>query len=91
MSATPSRAAIKTHFYGPRRIIAKKPDEIVIADDGWEYLDGENSFFNHDRIVTVSLKTWAITDIIDANCMFDGYVARLGTGSACWTLSVNDQ
>ena len=91
MSAMPSGSALQTHFYGPRRIIAKTPDEIVIADDGWEYLDEEDSMKNHDRIVTVSLKTWAITDIQDADCMFDGYVARLGTGSACWTLSVNDQ
>ncbi len=90
MSAIPSGSALQTHFYGPRRIIAKKPDEIVIADDGWEYLDEEDSIKNHDRIVTVSLKTWAISDIQDADCMFDGYVARLGTGNACWTLSVND-
>ena len=53
-----------------------KPDEIVIADDGWEY-DGssETSLKERNRLVTVSLKTWAIKSVLDVNVMFDSYIA----------------
>ena len=59
-------------FYGPRKIIAKKPDELVIADDGYEYEKSDEK----NRIVKVSLKNWAITSVEDAGVMFDGYVSQ---------------
>ena len=45
---------------------------------------------NHDRLVTVSLNTWAITDSKDINCMFDGYSARIGTGTAYYGIRVKN-
>ena len=89
MSVIPPASAAATHFYGPRKIIARKPDEIIIADDGWEYRDDVNiKIKNHDRLVTVSLKTWAITEAQDIDCMFDGYAARLGTGTESYCFRV---
>ena len=78
-------------FMNPRKIVAIKPDELVIADDGWEYEENSSDHMkNHDRLVTVSLNTWAITDSKDINCMFDGYSARIGTGTAYYGIRVKN-
>ena len=62
----------RQYFYGPRKIIARKPDELVIADDGYEYENSDEK----NRIVKVSLKNWAITSVEDAGVMFDGHVSQ---------------
>ena len=43
-----------TWFYGPRKILAKKPDELVIVDEGTYSVDSSTKHKN--RIVTVNLK-----------------------------------
>lgn len=60
------------YFYGPRKIIARKPDELVIADDGYEWID-DNTFGEKNRIIKLNLKKWAITAVEDAGVMFDGF------------------
>ena len=66
------------YFYGPRKFIARKPDELVIADDGYEWIDDDH-FSERNRIVKLNLKKWAITAVEHAGVMFDGF--------ACDTLS----
>ena len=87
----PDSSNEKRCFYGPRKIIAIKPDELYIADDGWEYDEdakkapGENYSDNNikekNRVVKVSLSSWAITSVKDVNFMFDGYAYYVGGNS----------
>lgn len=62
----------RQYFYGPRKIIARKPDELIIADDGYEWID-DNTFGEKNRIIKLNLKKWAITAVEDAGVMFDGF------------------
>ncbi|MBO4508180.1 MAG: hypothetical protein J5747_06030 [Spirochaetaceae bacterium] len=59
----------KVYFYGPQKFIAKKPDELVIADDG-AYFDGENhKLYFKERAVTVNLLTESLS-AVDVNVTF---------------------
>ena len=61
-------------FYGPEKIIAIKPKKLVIADDGRAfYTDnlGTYKYKNVNRIVTVDLESFSITNIKNADCTFD--------------------
>ena len=55
-----------THFYGPMRIVAIRPKELVIADCGAnfvlpDYSEKKNgSMFAHNRLMTVNLCNFAI-------------------------------
>ena len=55
-------------FYGPRRFVAIKPKEIAIADCGANFVmpnfnkSQNGTMFAHNRVVTVSLSSFAITD-----------------------------
>ena len=53
--------AEKIYFYGPTKFVARKPDELVIADEeSYSYDDGNGRVLNNkDRIVTISLSTFA--------------------------------
>ena len=69
------------YFYGARKFIARKPDELVIADDGG-YVDIDlddsgnpkegtlRSSENMNRVVTVDLKEEVITSVEDVNACF---------------------
>ena len=67
------------YFYGARKFIAKKPDELVIADDGI-YLDIDldndkivtkvNKIQNMNRVVTVNLANQSIS-AVDVDVSFD--------------------
>ncbi|MBO7583545.1 MAG: hypothetical protein J6T20_07115 [Treponema sp.] len=62
------------NFFGPEKIIAIKPKQLVIADDGRAfYTDnmGTYRYKNANRIVTVDLESFSITDITTAECTFD--------------------
>ena len=55
-----------TTFYGAEKIIAVKPDEIVIADDGFEFIGtGAGHLKQKNRVVTFSLTQMAITSVVD--------------------------
>ena len=61
-------------FFGPVKIIAIKPKQLVIADDGRAfYTDalGTYKYKNVNRIVTVDLESFSVTDITNADCTFD--------------------
>lgn len=55
-----------SHFYGPERIVAIRPKEIVIADCGANFVlpDYKNKkngkMYTHNRLMTVNLKTFAV-------------------------------
>lgn len=60
-----------TWFYGPRKFIAKKPDELVIVDEG-TYYDASHTKQNKNRVVTVSLKDFAMS-VVNVNVSFANY------------------
>lgn len=63
-----------TTFYGAEKIIAVKPEEIVIADDGFEFTGtGAGHLKQKNRVVTFSLKQMAITSVVDVEYEFDTY------------------
>ena len=55
-----------THFYGPLKIVAIRPKELVIADCGANFVlpdyDGKKNgkMFAHNRLMTVNLRNFAI-------------------------------
>lgn len=58
-----------SHFYGPQKIIGIKPKKLIIADNGVAfYTDSDNAYKakNVNRIVTVDLEAFAITNVADA-------------------------
>ena len=56
-----------THFYGPLKIVAIRPKELVIADCGANFVlpdyDGKKNgnMFTHNRLMTVDLRNFAIS------------------------------
>ena len=62
----PEYAERNSHFYGPMRIVAIRPKELVIADCGAnfvlpDYSEKKNgSMFAHNRLMTVDLRNFAI-------------------------------
>ncbi len=54
-----------TWFYGPRKILAKKPDELVIVDEGTYSIDNNNAR-NKNRVVTVNLKDFSMS-VVNVN------------------------
>ena len=61
-----------TTFYGAEKIIAVKPEEIVIADDGFEFTGTRKANLKQkNRVVTFNLTTMAITGVVDVDSEFD--------------------
>ena len=62
----PEYAGRNSHFYGPMRIVAIRPKELVIADCGAnfvlpDYNEKKNGkMFTHNRLMTVNLRNFAI-------------------------------
>ena len=70
----PSLSENSNKFYGPRRFVAIKPKEIAIADCGANFVMPKNTtdgiktngkMFDHNRVVTVSLSSFAISDVTE--------------------------
>lgn len=64
----PSLSENSNKFYGPRRFVAIKPKVIAIADCGANFVmpncnkSQSGKMFAHNRVVTVKLSSFAITD-----------------------------
>ena len=62
----PEYAERNSHFYGPMRIVAIRPKELVIADCGANFVlpdyDGKKNgkIYAHNRLMTVNLRNFAI-------------------------------
>lgn len=63
-------------FYAPRRFIAKRPEELVIADDG-AYKDENSNYFPKNRVVTVNLGTQSIS-AVEVNVTFTTQFSSCG-------------
>ena len=67
----PSLSENSKKFYGPRRFVAIKPKEIAIADCGANFVmpncnkSQSGKMFAHNRVVTVSLSSFTISDATD--------------------------
>ena len=60
----PPLAVADKYFYGAQRFIARKPDKLVIADDGGYVLDDEHRT-PKKRVVTIDLQeaSMSVTDV----------------------------
>ena len=62
----PDYAERNSHFYGPMRIVAIRPKELVIADCGANFVladykeHRQGKMFTHNRLMTVNLRNFAI-------------------------------
>ena len=62
----PDYAECNSHFYGPMRIVAIRPKELVIADCGANFVladykeHRQGKMFTHNRLMTVNLRNFAI-------------------------------
>ena len=66
------------YFYGALKFLAKKPDELIIADEGG-YKDNENNVHNKNRVVKINLDTFAMS-VVEVNVGFDSYVLGCSFG-----------
>ena len=92
----PSLSENSNKFYGPRRFVAIKPKEIAIADCGANFVmpncnkSQNGKMFAHNRVVTVSLSSFAInvaTELrnikfsnltLDGSGISGGYINAIG-------------
>lgn len=80
---TPPEDKASSYFYGAKRIIAKKQDELVIADDGaYVEIKGDRTdpdaikkCVNKNRVVTVNLKNESIS-AVDVNASFSSTLVK---------------
>ncbi len=87
----PSLSENSNKFYGPRRFVAIKPKVIAIADCGANFVmpnckkRQSGKRFDHNRVVTVNLSSFAITDATElknikfSNLTLDGSGGSGGT------------
>lgn len=69
---TNAHTSPNTTFYGAEKIIAVKPEEIVIADDGFEFKGtGKANLKQKNRVVTFNLTTMSITGVVNVDSEFD--------------------
>ena len=92
-----------SHFYGPMRIVAVRPKELVIADCGAnfvlpDYSEKKNGkMFTHNRLMTVDLRNFAISckkEFTESEIKFQNLAVsgNLESVTAGWTnLSAGDE
>lgn len=90
----PSLSENSNKFYGPRRFVAIKPKEIAIADCGANFVmpncnERQNgNMFAHNRVVTVSLSSFAILGATELKKIKFSDLTLDGSGiSGAWILA----
>ena len=90
----PSLSENSKKFYGPRRFVAIKPKEIAIADCGANFVmpnckEGQKgNMFAHNRVVTVSLSSFAISGATELRNIKFSDLTLSGSGtSGAWILA----
>lgn len=84
----PSFSENSNKFYGPRRFVAIKPKEIAIADCGANFVmpnckEGQKgNMFAHNRVVTVSLSSFAISNVTELKNIKFSDLTISGTGTS---------
>ena len=95
----PKYAERNSHFYGPMRIVAVRPKELVIADCGAnfvlpDYNEKKNGkMFAHNRLMTVDLRNFAISckkefsedEIKFQNLAVSGSLTVVSSGTDGWS------
>ena len=95
----PDYAERNSHFYGPMRIVAVRPKELVIADCGAnfvlpDYNEKKNGkMFAHNRLMTVNLRNFAISckkeftedEIKFQNLAVSGSLTVVSSGTDGWS------
>ena len=95
----PEYAERNSHFYGPMRIVAIRPKELVIADCGANFVlpdyDGKKNgkMFAHNRLMTVNLRNFAIgckkefseDEIKFQNLAVSGSLTVVSSGTDGWS------
>ena len=95
----PEYAERNSHFYGPIRIVAVRPKELVIADCGAnfvlpDYNEKKNGkMFAHNRLMTVDLRNFAISckkefsedEIKFQNLAVSGSLTVVSSGTDGWS------
>lgn len=80
----PSLSESSNKFYGPRRFVAIKPKEISIADCGANFVMPTDSkygkMFEHNRVLTVSLSNFAISNVTELKNIKFSNLTLSGTG-----------
>lgn len=62
-------------LFAPRKVIARRPKKLIIADDGCYY---EGSYTNMNRVVEIDLETEALTSVTPVGVMFDAKTGGCG-------------
>ncbi len=90
----PSLSESGNKFYGPRRFVAIKPKEIAIADCGANFVmpnhdeQQRGKMFAHNRVLTVNLSNFAISDVTELRNINFSDLTLTGTGtSGAWILA----
>lgn len=89
----PSLSENSNKFYGPRRFVAIKPKEIAIADCGANFLMPnrdkyqKGNMFAHNRVVTVSLSSFAISATELKKINFSNLTLSGSGTSSAWILA----
>lgn len=84
----PSLSENSNKFYGPRRFVAIKPKEIAIADCGANFVmpncnkSQSGKMFAHNRVVTVSLSSFAISDVTELKNIKFSNLTLSGSGTS---------
>ena len=95
----PEYAERNSHFYGPVKIVAIRPKELVIADCGAnfvlpDYIGKKNGkMFTHNRLMTVNLRNFAISckkeftedEIKFQNLAVSGSLTVVSSGTDGWS------
>ncbi|WP_288302971.1 hypothetical protein [uncultured Treponema sp.] len=92
----PSLSENSKKFYGPRRFVAIKPKEIAIADCGANFVmpncnERQNGkMFAHNRVVTVSLSSFAISVVTELKNIKFSNLTLGGTGTSGGYINADD-
>lgn len=92
----PALSESSKKFYGAERFVAIKPKELAIADCGAniilpDYKNKKNgNMFQHDRVVTVNLYDFAITNVTELNNLDFKSLSISGVISYIYTFTSSD-
>lgn len=82
----PSLSESSNKFYGPRRFVAIKPKEIAIADCGANFVmptgGKSGKMFAHNRVLTVSLSSFAISNVMELKNIKFSDLTLSGSGTS---------
>ena len=92
----PSLSENSKKFYGPHRFVAIKPKEIAIADCGANFVmpncnkSQNGKRFDHNRVVTVSLSSFAISVVTELKNIKFSNLTLGGTGTSGGYINADD-